>query len=245
MTQKKPQAEFTLSRDFQDRAEQVHRQTYRKVTMDVTHHAPGFPHVLDKTAIRLYDRIETGLYDVVIMRSVLENPAMAQYFLPYLSTRNDVLPDCRIRLTDCFQTASKRGMKAAETRHWVGKTNDALAEIESALVAFPKNFALSFAGRNDVDNIGMLESHAQMKILPRSRGALQDWLVVPVAGSSKSLVGAQPLQASAPLHCANITVADIRRDQAFEDAKKRIQDAGGQGPLILPRAPDAPRIILF
>jgi hypothetical protein len=245
MTQKKQKTEFTLSRDFQDCAELAHRHSYRKVTIDVTHHAPHYPHVLDKTPIRLYDRIETGLYDLVIMRSVLENPGMAQYFMPYLSPRPDVLPDCHLRLMECFHAASSRGMKGPEKQHWITQTNDALEKIESALENFPKQFDLSFAGRSDVDNVGMLEADGQMKILPRCRGALQDWLMKPVPGSEQGLVGPVPLQASAPLHAARINVADIRRDQAFEDAKRRVQGAGGRGPLILPRAPDAPQIILF
>jgi hypothetical protein len=53
------------------------------------------------------------------------------------------------------------------------------------------------------------------------------------------------LQATAPLHAARLTIAPIRRPQAFEDAKRRVQEAGGRGPLIVPRAADAPQIILF
>lgn len=245
MTQEKQKTEFTLARDFQDRAELAHRRSYRKVTIDVTHHVPHYPHVLDKTPIRLYDRIETGLYDLVVMRSILENPGMAQYFLPYLSPRPDVLPDCRLRLMECFHAAASRVMKGPEKQHWMNRTNDVLGKIETALEKFPKLFDLSFAGRSDADNVGMMEADSQMKSLPRCRGALQDWLVKPVPGSEQGLAGPVPLQSSAPLYAARITVADIRRDQAFEDAKRRVQCAGGRGPLILPRAADAPQIILF
>jgi hypothetical protein len=245
MTQKKQKTEFTLSRDFQDRAQLVHRHSYRKVTIDVTHHAKGYPHILEKTPIRLYDRIETGLYDLVIMRSVLENPGMAQYFMPYLSRRTDVLPDCHARLRDSFNAGSANAMKAPERQYWIGKTDEALGAIETALEKFPVQFDLSFAGRSDVENVGMLEADSQMKILLRSKGALQDWLVTPVAGSEQGIVGPVPLQASVPLHSARVSIAEIRREQAFEDAKRRVQDVGGRGPLVLPRAPGEPKIILF
>lgn len=245
MTQKKQKTEFTLARDFQDRAELVHRNSYRKVTIDVTHHVPHYPHVLDKTPIRLYDRIETGLYDLVVMRSILENPGMAQYFLPYLSPRAEILPDCRLRLVDCFNASSSRVMRGPEKQYWIAQTNEALGRIETELEKFPKLFDLSFAGRSDVDNVGMLEAEAQMKVLPRSRGALQDWLMKPVPGSEQGIVGPVPLQSSAPLHAARVHVIEIRREQAFDEARRRVQEAGGAGPLILPRAPNAPQIILF
>ena len=230
--------ELNISRDFQNCAERIDRDSYRKVVLNVTHHAPGFPHVLERTSIRIFDRVETGLYDLMVLRAVLENPSMGPFLMPYISAQSKIMPGCQSRLRAQYNMVPPSPvfmMDSSEITHWLKRTEIELEGLGGLNLAFPKTFAVKFAGRNDVDNIAALESGAQSKYLPRTRKTLQDWIIAPADGQN-----APPRQAEAPLHAAQIKLAPVTKAKDLEDARKRVSPN-----LVRPQDPAAPVLVLF
>ncbi|MGZ9109211.1 MAG: hypothetical protein ACXW4B_10385 [Micavibrio sp.] len=238
--------EFKLSRDFQVKAEAADIQSYRIVRMEITHHIPGFPHLLEKLPHQLYDRVETGLYDLVILRAALENPLLAVHLLPYLSGERSEQPvpgelnAIRNRVKRQFNLAAlPKPMHEKELANLLRRTDAEMDLRLQYLKDLPQEFGFSFAGESDISNIGRLESSPDTRYLPLTKKMLSDWLVKPVGEKDP-----QPLQASAPLQSVQVSLSPVRaRD--LDDARRRVDDVLNQGRRIVALDDRKMKLVLF
>lgn len=225
---------FELSRDFQDKAEAADALSYRRVRMDITHHVPGFPHLVEKSTRQIYDRVDTGLYDLVILRAALENPQLAVYLIPYLSAGRCEQPVpgnldvIKGRVMRQFNLAAlPKPMHAAELKNLIRRTDDEMDGRLQYLKDFPAELAFSFVGESDIGNIGRLEKSPDTRYLSRSKKMLMDWLVKPVGDENPA-----PLQASAPLQRVEFTLGPVA-SRELDDARRKVDDALNQGRQII------------
>ena len=237
---------FRLSRDFQDKAEDADALSYRRMRMEITHHIPGFPHLLEKSTRQFYDRIETGLYDLVILRAALENPLLAVHLIPYLGAERSEQPlpgqlnAIRDRVKRQFNLAAlPRPLGEKELKNLLRQTDGEMDLRLDYLKNFPAAFSFSFAGESDISNIGRLESSPDTRYLPRAKKMLTDWLVKPVGDKDS-----QPLQAGAPLQSVKFSLSPVR-PRHLEEARNQVDDALNQGRRIVMQADRSVKLVLL
>lgn len=232
---------FDLSRDFRERAEMAERMSYRRLNLNITYHAPGFPHLLETRPHRLYDRVEIGLDDLVITRVILENPALAAFFLPYLDPHPapqpgkgdlDALKNQARRIFNIM--ASSAAARESELKYLIERSDVEMGLRLDYLKDMKEQFRVDFFGRGDTDNIVRLDALPETKFLPALKQYFANWMYRPVANILNPDDAEMPLQAQAPLNEVVIALETLaEREGELQKARLFVDDCLNHGRRII------------
>jgi uncharacterized protein Usg len=211
------QPKFRLTEEFVELAHATLAASHKLVSVQATFHMPDNPHILQVFEMQMYDRLKTGVDDLMLIRAALDNPQHAQAMLRHLNKvgLKDIAPEqlgfIEQKVAKAFKGQDKDDNAAQNAVDRLKeRTETALATRLRFAVNTDFNVRLNF--KNAAADRMNLEFAPETRYFERLKPFLQHWID----------------KMEGPLHTVDLEVRPLVSTQELAEAAKHVDDAAAR-----------------
>jgi uncharacterized protein Usg len=211
------QPKFRLTEEFMELAQATLAASHKLVSLQATFHMPDNPHILQVFEMQMYDRLKTGVDDIMLIRAALDNPQHAQAMMRHLDKvgLKDVAPEqmrfIEQKVAEGFKGRKNEDAAALEAIDRLKeRTEKALATRLRFAVNTEFNVRLNF--KNAAADRLNLDFAPETRYFERLKPFLQHWID----------------KMDGPLHTVDLDVRPIGSYDELKEAAKHVDDAAAR-----------------